>query len=293
MPAPLLNRRRLLQGGLFGLGLSLSLGGMLPQRLAGAPPQQPELRFLAVADTGTGGTGQYAVARAMEAYRQRNPFKLVVLAGDLIYNDGEINKVAAVFEQPYAPLLKAGVVFRSVLGNHDIRSNNGLDHLVYPAFNFGNGQRWYSFRQGPAQFFMLDTNVNTDWNRQLGWLEQQLKTSQAPWKVVVGHHPVYSSGIYGTDQGMIARLTPLFRRYGVQLYINGHEHNYERTRVIDGTTYLCVGAGAGVRPVGTTAITAKSASTLSFAALEIFPEEIRIQGISSEGQVFDEGVIRR
>ncbi len=291
MSASPIGRRRLLQLGLIGLGAGL--GPLQRQLRAATPPRQPELRFLAVADTGTGGRGQYAVARAMEAYRQRNPLNLVILGGDNIYNHGEMEKVEAVFEKPYAPLLKAGVRFRAVLGNHDIRTNNGIDHLLYPGFNYENGQRWYTFRQGPVQFFMLDTNRNVDWTRQLTWLEAELKASRSPWKIVVGHHPIYSSGIYGTDPGMVRRLTPLFQRYGVKLYINGHDHSYERTREINGTTYLCVGAGAGLRPVGTTAITAKSASILSFAALEVYPEEIRIQGISSDGKVFDQGVIRR
>jgi hypothetical protein len=95
--------------------------------------------------------------------------------------------------------------------------------------------------------------------RQLPWLTQALAASVAPWKVVVGHHPLYSAGHYGDDKIAIRRLTPLFQKYGVQLYINGHEHNYERTQAIDGTTYLIVGgAGAWLRPVRPNGRTAKA-----------------------------------
>src|SRR5690242_14464631 len=52
----------------------------LPQPVEG----QPLLRFVSVADTGTGATGQYAVAAAMARYHQLNPYDLVVLAGDNI-----------------------------------------------------------------------------------------------------------------------------------------------------------------------------------------------------------------
>lgn len=54
---------------------------------------QPLLRFVSVADTGTGATGQYAVAAAMARYHQLNPYDLVVLAGDNIYNNGEVRFV--------------------------------------------------------------------------------------------------------------------------------------------------------------------------------------------------------
>lgn len=248
-----------------------------------------DLRFIAVADTGTGARGQYDVAAAMERYRRANPFRLAVLAGDNIYNNGEIEKIQAVFERPYAPLLQSGVKFRAVLGNHDIRTNNGIDQLRYPGFNMAG--RYYQFQEGPVAFFALDTNGNADWNQQLAWLDRALQASNAPWKVVFGHHPIYSSGFYGVNRTLISRLVPLFKRHGVQLYISGHDHSYERTQPIDGTTYLIVGAGAGLRPVGRSSWTAKSASTLSFAGLEVYGNELRIQTFDKDSRLIDQGQI--
>ncbi|WP_066381814.1 MULTISPECIES: metallophosphoesterase [unclassified Anabaena] len=249
------------------------------------------LRFVSVADTGTGAKGQYAVARAMKLYHQRNPYDLVVLAGDNIYNNGEIEKVNAVFERPYQHLLQQGVKFHACLGNHDIRTDNGNPQVKYPGFNM-NGQRYYTFRRGGVQFFALDTNNNADWKKQILWLETELSLSNAPWKVVFGHHPIYSSGVYGSSQSFIKTFTPLFKKYGVQLYINGHEHSYERTRSIDGTTYLICGAGAGNRPVGRSVWSEYSTSNLSFAAYEVYSDRIEVCGIGTNHRVFDRGVIR-
>jgi 3',5'-cyclic AMP phosphodiesterase CpdA len=250
----------------------------------------PLLRFVSIADTGTGAAGQYAVAEAMTAYYQQNPYELVIMAGDNIYNDGEIEKVEAVFEKPYQALLENGVKFHACLGNHDIRTANGDPQVRYPGFNMQG--RYYTFRRGSVQFWALDTNANADWQRQLPWLEQELSRSDAPWKIVFGHNPIYSSGHYGLNQAFIETLTPLFQKYGVQLYINGHDHNYERTVPINGTTYLTCGGGAGVRPVGRSSWTAHSASTLSFAAYEVYGDRILIRGIDTKGQIFDQGVIR-
>ncbi|MEH2355310.1 metallophosphoesterase family protein [Nostoc sp.] len=248
------------------------------------------LRFVSVADTGTGAKGQYAVARAMNAYHQKNPYALVVLAGDNIYNNGEIEKINAVFERPYQGLLKQGVKFQACLGNHDIRTANGDPQVKYAGFNMKG--RYYTFRRGTVQFFALDTNSNADWKNQLPWLEKELSLSNAPWKVVFGHHPIYSSGQYGNNPDFIKTFTPLFKKYGVQLYINGHEHNYERTRAIDGTTYLICGAGAGNRPVGRSEWTGYSTSDLSFASYEVYKDRIEISAIATNNRVFDKGIIQ-
>ena len=249
----------------------------------------PLLRFVSVADTGTGAVGQYAVAAAMTRYHQLHPYDLVILAGDNIYNNGEMEKIGAVFEKPYQALLKQGVKFQACLGNHDIRTDNGNLQVRYPGFNMSG--RYYTFRRGDVQFFALDTNHNADWKAQLAWLEQELSGSAAPWKVVFGHHQIYSSGQYGLNQPFIQALTPLFQKHRVQLYINGHEHNYERTRPIDGTSYVICGAGAGTRPVGRSQWTAYSAERLSFAAYEVYRDRLIVSGIGSDNQVFDRGII--
>ncbi len=255
-----------------------------------APGETPLLRFVSVADTGTGAKGQYAVANAMTRYHQKQPFNLVVLAGDNIYNNGEIEKIKAVFEQPYQSLLQQNVKFHACLGNHDIRTDNGDPQVRYLGFNM-QGQRYYTFRRDSVQFFALDTNHNADWQTQLPWLETELSKSNAPWKIVFGHHQIYSSGLYGLNQDLISKLTPLFKKYGVQIYINGHEHSYERTQAINGTTYLICGAGAGVRPVGSSEWTAHSASILSFAAFDVYRDRIVISGIDIDHHLFDQGTI--
>jgi acid phosphatase len=108
----------------------------------------------------------------------------------------------------------------------------------------------------------------------------------------VGHHPVYSSGFYGNDQAAQRRLAPLFRRYGVALYINGHEHHYERSKPIDGTTYLVVGGGgAYLRPVQPTDQSARAISRFSFAELEAHRDGLTITAWDSQGQRLDRALI--
>ncbi len=291
-------KRRQLLSWTGGITLGWGIGQLVEKY--GSPARSPaiaiadqgtlRLRFISVADTGTGAAGQYAVARAMANYAYTSSCEFVVLAGDNIYNNGEIEKIKAVFEDPYAPLIKQGIPFYACLGNHDIRTDNGVPQTLYPLFNMG-GKRYYTVKQDPVQLFALDTNTNADWANQLPWLEQELQQSQAPWKIVFGHHQIYSSAHYGLNQHLIKILTPLFKTYGVQLYINGHDHVYERTKAINGTTYLICGAGAGLREVGHSAWTAYSESRLSFAAYEVYDDHLTIQGIGTDDQVFDRGTV--
>ncbi|MDX2232331.1 MAG: metallophosphoesterase [Leptolyngbyaceae cyanobacterium bins.349] len=248
------------------------------------------LRFVATADSGSGDQNQFAVGRAMTRYHQQNPYTLVVLAGDNIYNDGEISKIGPAFEAPYQAILQQGVKFRACLGNHDIRTDNGDPQVAYPGFNMAG--RYYTYQENGVQFFVLDTNGNADWNTQLAWFEQQLQQSNARWKIVYGHHPIYASGVYGSNPEFIRTFTPLFQKYGVQLYINGHEHHYERTRPINGTTYLVTGhGGAHLREVGKNEWTAHAVSRFGFTALEVYRDRIVIQAIGTDHQVFDRGII--
>ncbi|MGB7563477.1 MAG: metallophosphoesterase [Prochlorococcaceae cyanobacterium] len=293
------NLLRLLLGGGITAGLLVRRGAGSEGALAapGRNPADPsssgaELRWLAVADTGGGNAAQRAVGAQMASVNRQRPVNLVLLGGDNIYPNGDIAQVKEKFTIPYKPLLEAGVPFHAVLGNHDIRTGNGDPQIAYRPF--GMKGRWYTLRQGPVEFFMLDTNVNANWGRQLPWLQQALAASTAPWKVVVGHHPIYSSGYYGNDEAAQARLGPLFRRHGVQLYIDGHDHNYERTKPINGTTYLVVGGGgAYLRDVNPNRNTARAISVHSFAELSTSGNQLEIRAWDDTGRSIDRAVLGR
>lgn len=280
---------------LNGVGIAVAALLLLPlQRSGAAQPSPPSgtLRFLALADSGSGDAQQRAVGQQMATVHRSRPVDLVLLAGDNIYPSGAMERFEVAFRRPYAELLAAGVPFHAVLGNHDIRSENGQRQLEEPLL--GMSGRFYSLRRGPVAFFMLDTNVNADWQRQLSWLRTVLARSTAPWKVVVGHHPIYSSGLYGHDPALEARVAALFRRHGVQLYINGHDHHYERSHPIEGVTYLVVGGGgAPLRPVLPSGRTAHALSTHSFVELEAGPETLVLTAWDDQGRRFDQAVLQR
>ena len=294
-----MKRRKLLAlSGLGGLGLALGghsyLSSQYPLKYKICPEFNPRssealFSFVAVGDVGTGNNKQYAVAKTMSCFFAANPFPLVLLTGDNIYENGEIEKIQATFEIPYQELLQQKVKFYAAIGNHDIRTNNGEDEIRYAGFNM-NG-RYYTFERENVRFFAIDTNPEAPWQEQLIWLEKELKQAKQPWKVVFGHHNIYSSGKYGFNSELKDKLAPLFSLYRVQLYINGHEHHYERTKPIQGTTYLTSGNGAKLRSVGKSDWTAYAVSRLGFAAVKVYSDRLEILGVGTNGQIFDRGII--
>lgn len=87
----------------------------------------------------------------------------------------------------------------------------------------------YSIDYKDATIITLDSNRDP-WFMfsQREWLENTLKKSTKKWKIVMLHHPVYS--IKGKMNNLTVRwmFDSLFREYGVDLVLQGHEHNYAR-----------------------------------------------------------------
>jgi hypothetical protein len=84
---------------------------------------------------------------------------------------------------------------------------------------------------------------------QFEWLKTALSgADSSKWKIVVLHHPVYSSG--RTEDRLSQLLAPLFEDNKVNLVIQGHQGAYERTTPIrhgaaakSGPTYITIGGG--------------------------------------------------
>ena len=88
-------------------------------------------------------------------------------------------------------------------------------------------------------------------NRQVARLQRLLAASSARWKMVVGHHGIYS---YGCDHGpypQLARLNGALRAGGAHAYFCGHDHDLIAMRLPAGDPisplYILSGAGSQCR----------------------------------------------
>src|SRR5947207_10591316 len=136
-----------------------------PAQTVKLPLTPGSVRFAVIGDTGTGLKPQYDTARQLARYREAFPFDFVIMLGDNLYDGASPADYKKKFEDPYRPLLAAGVKFYASLGNQD-----DDNELAYPAFNMG-GKRYYSFQRGDVEFFALDSNLMT--SEQQAWLKTQ------------------------------------------------------------------------------------------------------------------------
>ena len=249
-------------------------------------PDQP-LRFVVLGDGGSGLPAQIRVAEQLNRFHGEKPFHLVLLLGDNIYPNGEAMKYGeARFTAIYQSLLEKNVVFKPVLGNHDISGPLGVGYPTFWRSNrkenmrfFNMPDTYYDFMFGPFHFFMLDTNRFRQPQRQ--WLQEQLDTSPGKIKIVCGHHPVFSSGFHGSTPRLKRRLKPLMEKADVPLYLAAHEHDYERFEELNGVTYLISGGGgADLRGFGKCcAGSLIRKSRHHFLAFELHGERLNMQEI--------------
>jgi len=87
----------------------------------------------------------------------------------------------------------------------------------------------------------------------ISFLQSRLSTSIYPWRIVVGHHPIYSAGDYGPfNLDLVSVLDPILRQYKVDAYFAAHENQLEHiARPFPGApggvfNYFVVGAGSNV-----------------------------------------------
>jgi predicted phosphodiesterase len=261
-------------------------------------PRRPgSLRFAVIGDSGRGHPPQYEVSARMQAFREVFAYDFVLMLGDNVYDGGTREDYRQKFELPYAPLLAAGVKFYAVLGNHD-----DPEQYRYPPFNMGD--RYYTFKPRPlvgaltgtdVRFFMLDTE-NLD-DAQLDWLERELAGSDAAWKIVVCHRPLYTSGRYALPARRFRYLLEgTLVRHGVTAVFSGHEHFYERMHPQQGITYFISGGAGSLRKgdIRRTELTeAGFDEDYHFMLVEIAGDEMFFQAITRTGVTVDWGTVPR
>ena len=275
-----------------GAGASKAAGpapaaGSLDIRL---PLLSNSVRFAVIGDSGTGEHEQYELADLMEQYREKVGFDFVIMLGDNIYGGHRPDDFRKKFEIPYHSMIQSGVKFYASLGNHD----DPNDERLYKPFNM-NGQRYYSFKKGDSEFFALDSNYMSP--EQLGWISQSLQTSKAKWKIAFFHHPLYSNGLtHGADLDLRARLTPLFRQYGVNVVFSGHEHVYERIAAEDSIHYFIVGNSGKLVTHDFKASNEMQKgfdTDRTFMLVEIAGDQLHFQTVARTGETIDAGEMSR
>lgn len=245
-----------------------------------------DLGFLAFGDWGMGNAGQKETARGMQTLCRNEPCRFGVILGDNFYPNGvrsvDDPQWTSKFEAIYGPL---GIPFFVSLGNHDVQGNvqaqidytGRTPHWICPA-------RYHTFTEGDLQFFAIDTNAFNQAQRD--WLEAQLAASTAPWKLVFGHHPIYSHGMHGDTAALKRDLLPLLKGRA-DFYLSGHDHDSEVLEADGGVNFVVSGNASEAKTVKSGANTLFSQSRLSFAYFRTHGEKLTLKMVRSDGSTVD------
>jgi hypothetical protein len=260
-----------------------------------APDRKEPFTFTAFGDQ---GVGYHGLANDSLILGQNPSFHLH--AGDIAYADpagagqsADSGFDSRVWDQFLAQTesVAKSVPWMVSYGNHDMEAwyspngyggeearftlpDNGPDKAHLPGV--------YSFVHGNTAIISLDpndvsfeipANLGISGGTQTTWFEAQLKKYRAArdidFIVVFFHHCAYcTSTSHASEGGVRQEWVPLFEKYTVDLVINGHNHQYERTDVIKDNKVakkLAIGDTAYPETEGVVYVTAGAAGRSLYA----------------------------
>ena len=228
------------------------------------------LRFLVLGDWGREGKdSQIPVANSMAKQAKEDQCDFVISTGDNFYEKGVSSVTDSQFKTSFENIYSASslhIPWYVALGNHDYLTNADIqvDYTQY-SDRWKMPSRYFAVEQEvddttTALFIIIDTSPfitkylqedakyhvkSQSITRQLLWLDSVLSHSKAKWKFAAGHHPIFSAaGTHGDTPELIDNVLPIFKKYHVQGYFCGHDHNLQHLHDDGIETYL---SGGGSR----------------------------------------------
>ena len=262
-------------------------------------PERDYVYFIALGDQGRGGHSQKHVAQLMNEKARKDSLHFVITVGDNFYSHGVtsasdqqwLEKFENMYDLPYLQ-----TPFYAALGNHDHHNGNARHQVEYSKTSgkWKMPHYYYTFTKvidahSSIQFFALDTEGirrrGENAIGQLEWLEHQLRASTAAWKIVYGHHPVFSYGRHGHTKQMIDLVRPLLEKYEVDVYICGHDHDRQLLDPGSGVDYVVSGTGSKSRDTRYGEMTTFAATNLGFAWFRASAGDLHVQFIDANGDI--------
>lgn len=276
------------------------------------------LNFIAMGDWGRNGADhQKQVAKQMGITAADLKTQFIISTGDNFYPSGVVSEHDPLFKYSFEDIYTDFSLqwdWYPILGNHDYKSNPDAQ-VAYSKIS----RRW----KMPARYYtkkfpingdksqqvlivFMDTNPlipefynnseygpnvkGQDTTAQKKWLHKVLSDEDPniKWKIVVGHHPIYTGGsrtnTYDT-KAVRSTLKPILDKYNVDVYLSGHEHSLQYIKPSGKTHYFISGAASEKTPVKLIQDMEMGASVYGFMTFSIRKNELFVQTINDEGEI--------
>ncbi len=261
-----------------------------------APANPASVRVLVGGDS-RGNTAEWGRVLAAGASEQPD---FAIFTGDAIdlgtiQDEWESWFASGASVLPNLPLMLAE-------GNHEINSRHYFSQFPLPA-----NQQWYDFDYGDLHFVVLnDTPVDDSSiaGEEATFLTKSLSSTTKPFKIVVHHKPPYTSSTgHPPDAELQAAWSPIYDAQGVDLVLNGHAHDYERSYPIkagqvvadgQGPVYIVQGGG-GADPytVAQQSFTAFGVTSFGYLRLDLAGRTLTVTAKADDGSTIDSYVIAK
>jgi tartrate-resistant acid phosphatase type 5 len=270
------------------------------------------LYFFTIGDWGRKGEqGQAEVADAMGKLAAVLEPEFIVSTGDNFYPNGVASATDPQWKSSFEDVYSGHSLscdWWVVLGNHDYRGNAQAEidySQISRRWNMPSRYFYQDFEmenEKVARFIFIDTNplnddyydeiiyrnkvIGQDTTAQLLWLDSIL-SQPADWKIVVGHHPLYTGGKRAKEENAVrTHLEHLLDKHQIPVYLAGHEHDLQYIKQEGHPTHHFVsGAGSEVRPTGKMEGTQYAESTHGFLSTAITADSLVFQFFDASGKV--------
>lgn len=232
----------------------MSTGLVLAPVLADTPAATARAPVIVAAgDIACGGDPCRAQRQTAALIRKMNP-RAVLTLGDNQYPDGAYSDFLSSYRPTWGRF--RGKTYPSP-GNHEYYTQGARGYYRY----FGrrahqNTGGTYFFNIGAWRVVSINTGDGRPGSSVLDRVRRNLAADRHRCELAYFHHPTFSSGSeHGSDERM-RDLWGMLQRAGVDVVLNGHEHNYERFAQLDaagrpngrsGMREFVVGTGGGGR----------------------------------------------
>lgn len=156
--------------------------------------------------------------------------RAVLALGDNQYEDGSLGDFKASYDPTWGRF--KGRTYPTP-GNHEYHTPGAdgyFDYFGARAHRASNGM--YSVNIGRWHVVSINSGRGIS-DGQLQWVRRNLGRDRHRCELAYWHHPRWSSGIqHGSHPGM-GPLWNVLYRHGVDVVLNGHEHNYERFKLMN------------------------------------------------------------
>ena len=226
-------------------------------------------------------SNQKVLSSVVEKINQYQP-TAIFIGGDITLN-GSRQDEFTIFFNLIKPLTISAVIYPA-MGNHDKDTE-----LFLANFPQVDSLTYYSVEKDGILWIVLNSNLKlAPGSTQYNWLITTLEKYSNRTKVVVMHHPVFSSGAHGDEKGFSFLLPQLFSKYGVDLVLSGHDHIFERSEK-DGVIYIVFGGAGGqlYNNVSRNDYSRLFKKTNGFLILDVIKDKLDITAIDLEGNTID------